>query len=65
MISITIIQAHKEEGHSGHFFCPILDLTGHLVAVLLVDNTVIIHIDLQDNESAEEVYMSLQDSIHN
>ena len=47
VISITIICAHNSKGHGGHFVCPISNLTGHLVALLFVDDTDLIHINLK------------------
>ncbi|MEJ2137350.1 MAG: hypothetical protein P8X86_19155, partial [Desulfofustis sp.] len=64
VISITILDAHKRKGHGGHFVCPISDLTGHLAAILFVDDTDILHIDLRANESVLEAHAALQESIH-
>ena len=49
VISITILDAHKRKGHGGHFVCPISNLTGYLAAILFVNNTDILHIDLRSN----------------
>ena len=65
VISITILMAHKEKGHGAHFVCPISDLTGHLAAILFVDDTDIVHMDLRGDESVAEAHASLQDSIYN
>lgn len=66
VISITILHAHKEKGHGGHFVCPISNLAGHLAAILFVDDTDILHIDLRkEEESVYEAHAALQDSIHN
>ena len=46
-ISITIICAHKRTVHGGHFVCHISNLTGHLVALLFVDDTDLVHINLK------------------
>ena len=48
VIIITIICAHKSKGRSGHFVCPISNLNGHLEALLFVDDTDLIHINLKD-----------------
>ena len=65
VISITILQAHKEKGHGAHFVCPISNISGHLAAILSVDDTDIVHIDLREDQSVEEAHASLQDSIYN
>ena len=46
VIIITIICAHKSKGHGGHFVCTISNLTRHLAALLFVDYTYMIHINL-------------------
>ena len=65
VISITILQAHEEKGHGAHFVCPMSNLSGHLAAILFVDDTDIVHIDLSDNQTVGGAHESLQDSIHN
>ena len=47
VISITIICAHKNKGHGGHFVCPISNLTGHLEALFFVYYTYAIQINLR------------------
>ena len=46
VISITILHAHKQKGHGGHVGCPISNVSGHLAAIIFVDNTDILHLDL-------------------
>ena len=46
VISIKILCAHKRKVHGGHFVCPISNLTVHLAALLFVDDTDMIHINL-------------------
>ena len=65
VISITILDAHKKKGHGGHFVCPISKLHGHLAAILFVDDTDIIHIDLREQQSVHEAHAALQASVHN
>ena len=65
VISITILQAHKEKGHGAHFVCPISDRTGHLAAILYVDDTDIVHLDMRADQAVEEAHVSLRDSVHN
>ena len=54
VISITILNAHKKKGHRGKFVCPISLRTGHLAAILFVDNNDLIHIDIDQDQTAEE-----------
>ena len=65
VISITILHAHKEKGHGAQFVCPISRTTGKLAAILFVDDTDIIHIDLNQNQGVEEAHASLQESVYN
>ena len=46
VISITIINAHKRKGHGGHFICPISRREGNLADILFVDDTDLIHINM-------------------
>ena len=59
VISITILDAHKRKGHGGHFVCPISNLSGHLAAILFVDDTDILHIDLRGNQTVHEAHSAL------
>ena len=63
VISIVILEAHKRKGHGGHFVCPISRRTGHLSAILFVDDNNLIHIDTEKDQSAEEAAYELQSSI--
>ena len=65
VISITILGAHKREEHGGHFICPITKMTEHLAAILFVDNTVLIHIDMVQKETEIQAHQAMQDSIFN
>ena len=63
VISITILGAHKKKGHGGHFVCPISRRTGHLAAILFVDDNDLIHIDMGKDQTADEASYDLQTSI--
>ena len=63
--SITMFCAHKIKGHGGHFGCPISNLTGHIAALLFVDDTDLIHINLKSEETKTVAHQSMQDSISN
>ena len=63
VISIVILGAHKKKGHGGHFVCPISRRTGHLSAILFVDDNDLIHVDMGKDQSADEAAYDLQRSI--
>jgi hypothetical protein len=44
--SIPVIVAHKRKGRGAHFIAPILDITGHIVGGLFVDDTDLVHVDI-------------------
>ena len=63
VISICILGAHRKKGHGVKFLCPISKLHHHLSAILYVDDTDIIHIDLMQEESVNEVHNAIQSSV--
>jgi hypothetical protein len=65
VISIYILGAHRKKGHGPKFLCLISKskLHHHLSAILYVDDTDIIHIDLTQEESVNEVHNAIQSSI--
>ncbi len=60
-----MIAAHKRKGHGTHFIAPISDITGHIVGGLFVDETDLIHVDMQTVESILEAHSRLQESVIN
>jgi len=65
VISITILQAHKRKGHGAHFKCPISDRSGHLAAILFVDDCDLLHLDMRTEQTVQEAHASMQASITN
>ena len=63
VISIVILGAHKRKGHGAKFVCPVLLAKGGLSAILFVDDTDVIHFDMEKNETALEAHASLQGSV--
>ena len=63
VVSITIIHAHKKEGHGATFLCPITKLKKEVAGVLYVDDTDITHLDLTKVETTSEAHASLQRSL--
>lgn len=64
VVSITIIQAHKEEGHGATFLCPISKYSHHAAGILYVDDTDLIHLNLEEEESVTEAHAALQRSVY-
>jgi hypothetical protein len=63
VISICIIGAHSKKGHGAKFICPITHLKHHLSAILYVDDTDLLHIDLSKNKTVDEVHNAIQASV--
>ena len=63
VICIVIVGAHKKKGYGGHSIFPISCRTGHLSAIIFVDDNDLIHVDMGKDQSADEVAYDLQRSI--
>lgn len=63
VVSIAIIQAHKEEGHGATFLCPVTKLSHKLAGILYMDDTDITHLDLSQVQTVSEAHASLQASL--
>ncbi len=64
VISICILNAHGKKGHGAKFLCPITRLTHHLSAILYVNDTDLLHIDLTKDETLDKVHAAIQDSVN-
>ncbi len=64
VISICILVAHGKKGHGAKLYCPITNLQHHLLAILYVDDTDLLHIDLTKDESVDEVHKAIQTSVN-
>ena len=64
VISICILGAHGKKGHGAKFVCPISNQQHHLSAILYVDDTDILHINLTQDESVDEVHSAIQSSVN-
>ncbi len=62
VISICILNAHCKKGHGAKFLCPITRLTHHLSAILYVNDTNLLHIDLTKDEMVDKVCVFLASS---
>ncbi len=66
MISIMILQAHGAKGHGAQFIAPMSQVRRSLSAILYVnDDTNLLHLNMEGDESVQEVHMVLQWSIEN
>jgi hypothetical protein len=65
VISIVILNAHGKKGHSAKFVCPITKLSSHLSAILNVDDTDLLHINLEEEELLAKVHELIQASMEN
>jgi hypothetical protein len=59
------LNAHGKKGHGAKFVCPISKLSSHLSAILYVDNTDLLHINLEEDESVAKVHKLIQASVQN
>jgi hypothetical protein len=62
VISICILRAHGKKGCGAKFLCPITKLQQYLLAILYVNNTDILHINLTKDESVNDVHTAIQGS---
>jgi hypothetical protein len=63
VISIVILRAHGKKGHGATVRCPIASLVASISAILYVDNTDLLHINLDQDETAAEAHAAIQDSM--
>jgi hypothetical protein len=59
----VILNAHKRAGHGAKFCCPVSLTRSNLAAVLFVDNTDVIHVDMDWVENTYEAMEGLQRSV--
>ena len=60
VIRITTIKAHKRKFHGGRFIFPISRREGHLSAILFVDDTDLIRIDMNQDQLVYESHAAMQ-----
>lgn len=65
VVSITIINAHKRQHSGATFLCPISAIKRAVAGVLFVDNTDLMHLDMSQQVTYEEVHYEMKSSIHN
>ena len=65
MISIVILRAHGAKGHGVHFMATMSLVRRSLSAILYVDDTDLLHINMDADESIVEVHAAIQRAIKN
>jgi hypothetical protein len=65
VISITILRAPGAKGHGAHFIAPMSQVRSSSSAILYVDNTDLLLLNMDTNESVQEVHIALQQAIEN
>ncbi len=63
--SIVILRAHGAKGHGAHFIAPMSLVCRSLSAILYVDDTGLLHINMDAEESIVEVHAAIQRAIVN
>ncbi len=64
VISLCILGVHGKKGHGAKFYCPITNLQHHHLAILYVDDTGLLHIDLTKDKSVDKVQDAIQNSVN-
>jgi hypothetical protein len=65
MISIVILRAHGAKGHGAQFIARMSLVSRSLSAILYVDDTDLLHINMDAEESIAEVHTAIQRAIEN
>ena len=63
--SITILRVHKKKGHRAYFTCPISLLNMNLAGILFVDDTDLIHLNMDHEESVYKAHEAMKLSTTN
>ena len=65
IISIMILRAHGAKGHGAHFIAPMSHVRSSLSAILYVDDTDLLHLNMDSDETIFETHAALQCAIEN
>ncbi len=65
VVSICIINAHKNKDHGAHFLCPITKLKSHIAGVIYINDTDLIHFCMDAHEGREDRLYWIQEAIVN
>ena len=63
VISIVILNCHKVKGHGAKFLAPVSKVRKDLAAVLFVDETDLLHVDMTREENVWEAFEAMQESV--
>lgn len=63
VVRIAILNAHKQKGHRAKFLCPISLVQSNCAVVLYVDDTDVIHLNMDQQEDVFEALHGLQHSV--
>jgi hypothetical protein len=64
VISIVILRAHGKKGHGATFRCPITHCSANISAILYIDDTDLLHINFNKDETAEDAHAAIQSSVN-
>jgi hypothetical protein len=64
IVSIAIMIVHKWQGHGVTFLCPITNAGQNAVAIMYVDDTDLLHLNMSMDESVQDTHAALQGSIN-
>ncbi len=65
VISVMILRAHGAKGHSAHFIAPLSQVCSSLSAILYIDDTDLLHLNMDDDKTIFETHAGLQHAIEN
>jgi hypothetical protein len=65
LISITILRAHGAKGHGTHYITPLSQVRSSLSAILNVDDTNLLHLNMDGDKTIFETHAALQRAIEN
>jgi hypothetical protein len=65
VISIPILRAHGAKGHGAHFIAPLSQVRSSLSAILYVDDTNLLHLNMDGDKMIFETHAALQSAIEN
>jgi hypothetical protein len=65
VINIMILRSHGAKGHGAHFLAPMSYVRRSLLAILYVDDTDLLHLNMECNEPVLDIHVALQRSIKN
>jgi hypothetical protein len=63
VVSICLINAHKEKCHGAHFLCLITKMKSYIAGVIYIDNRDLIHFCMDEYEDRLDTFFGLQEVI--